>query len=436
MISTDQLYAHFLECGAVSTDTRKILPGSIFFALRGDNFNGNAFAQEALAKGAAWAVIDEAAYAGERTLLVTDVLLALQDLARLHRRTLGQSNGLKVLGLTGSNGKTTTKELVARVLAKKFSTLFTTGNLNNHIGVPLTLLRLKPEHQVAVIEMGANHQGEIALLSAICEPDYGLITNVGLAHLEGFGGPEGVLKGKTELFAHLRLRRGFAFVYADDERLQQSAYGLRILRYGVSEHCDVRGEAKGSDPVVSFSWQTGKIPAHTVNTHLTGEYNLPNLLAACAVGVYFGIPAEEIDDAVAHYIPDMQRSQMEKRGTNTFILDYYNANPSSMEAAIHNLAKMKAKQKIALLGDMFELGDESAKEHQRIVDLIGEKLKGAKVVLVGKFFGATKDAFGAVRVNDSAAAGEWLKKADPQDSLILIKGSRGTKMELVLNQPL
>jgi UDP-N-acetylmuramoyl-tripeptide--D-alanyl-D-alanine ligase len=358
---------------------------------------------------------------------VKDVLTALQDLARHHRRQLA----IKVLGLTGSNGKTTTKEIVARVLSKKFRTHFTKGNLNNHIGVPLTLLQLNSSHQFAVIEMGANHQKEIALLSSIAEPDFGLITNIGLAHLEGFGGPEGVLKGKTELFDSLRLRKGFAFVYADDERIQEKAFGLRILRYGSSDEADVHGAIMSSDPTVVFSWNTGKIPAHEVKTHLTGEYNLPNLLAACAVGVYFGIPANEIDDAIANYIPDMNRSQIEKRGTNTFILDYYNANPSSMEAAINNLAKMKAEKKILLLGDMFELGEESKKEHQRIVDLIGKNLPGAKVVLVGKNFSATKDSFGAFRVNDSAAAGEWLKKEDPQNSLILIKGSRGMKMEVV-----
>ncbi|MBI3510512.1 MAG: UDP-N-acetylmuramoyl-tripeptide--D-alanyl-D-alanine ligase [Bacteroidetes bacterium] len=442
---TENIYRIFLQHPFVSTDTRSIIPGCIFFALKGGNFDGNKFADDALKKGAAFAVIDNKTFLkNEKTILVDDVLRSLQQLANHHRRELGK-NKLKVLALTGSNGKTTTKELIARVLAKKFRTHFTNGNLNNHIGVPLTLLQLKKEHQFAVIEMGANHLGEIELLSSIAEPDFGLITNIGLAHLEGFGGAEGVLKGKTELFDDLRKRnarlndkvgQGVAFVFSDDEQIVKRAQGLKVVTYGVSENASVNGKIISSDPFVKFIWKTKEISSHEVATHLTGEYNLPNLLAACAVGNYFGIPANEIDDAIADYIPDINRSQMEKRGTNTFILDYYNANPSSMEAAITNLAKMKAEHKILLLGDMFELGEESAKEHQRIVDLIGEKLilrqaQDVKVVFVGKHFAATKDDFRGIRVNDSVAAGEWLKKENPQNSLILIKGSRGMKMEVV-----
>ncbi|HTL82884.1 MAG TPA: UDP-N-acetylmuramoyl-tripeptide--D-alanyl-D-alanine ligase [Bacteroidia bacterium] len=427
------LYEKFLAHPVVSTDTRNITPGCIFFALKGENFNGNKFAADALAKGAAFAVVDEKEFAGnEKCILVPDVLTALQELAKHHRKVLG-GWGLEVLALTGSNGKTTTKELIARVLCNKFNdVLATQGNLNNHIGVPLTLLRLNSSYEIAVIEMGANHQKEIELLSSIAEPDYGLITNIGLAHLEGFGGPEGVLKGKTELFDDLRKRKGVAFVFSDDERIVKRAEGLTSVTYGTDQTAAVNGKIVSSDPFVKFSWQAEGIPMHEVSTHLAGEYNLPNLLAACAVGTYFGIPANEIDSTIANYIPDMNRSQMEKRGTNTFILDYYNANPSSMEAAINNLAKMKAEKKIVLLGDMFELGEESAKEHQRIVDLIGKKLPGCMVVLVGKNFANTKDDFGAIRVNDSGAAGEWLKKEAPQESLILIKGSRGTKMENVI----
>lgn len=433
MISTEQLYHVFLEYPKVSTDTRNIIPGSIFFALKGGNFNGNAFAEEAISKGAAYAVIDEKELAGdERHLLVNDVLIGLQDLARYHRQQLGK-NGLRVFGLTGSNGKTTTKELLARVLSKKFKTLFTEGNLNNHIGVPLTLLKLDGSHEMAVIEMGANHQKEIELLSSICEPDYGLITNVGLAHLEGFGGPEGVLKGKTELFRDLAKRNGIAFVLADDARLIENAAGLKQITYGTNGKGEVTGKLIAADPFVRFEWSEKNIPAHEVKTQMAGAYNLPNLIAACAAGVYFEIPANEIDDAIASYAPSNARSQLEKRGTNSLILDYYNANPSSMEAAIENLSKIPAKNKMIVLGDMFELGDAAATEHQKVVNLVGEKIPEAKLVLVGKLFSATKYKYNSVKFPDSAAAAEWMKNNKPENALILIKGSRGMKMETVGN---
>lgn len=429
MTSIEQLYTVFQEYPKVSTDTRNIVPGSIFFALKGGNFNGNAFAKEAFEKGAAYAVIDEAAFAsGERTLLVPDVLEALQQLARYHRQYLGKS-GLKVFGLTGSNGKTTTKELLARVLQQKFRTLFTKGNLNNHIGVPLTLLQLHTDHEMAVIEMGANHQGEIALLSSIALPDFGLITNAGLAHLEGFGGPEGVLKGKTELFRNLEAAGGTAFVLADDPRLLERSSQLKRVTYGTSGNAEVNGSLVSADPLVVFEWETKATGKRRVQTQLAGAYNLPNLVAACAVGNYFGIAPEKIDEAIASYAPDNNRSQVEQRGTNTLILDCYNANPSSMAAAITNLADMAAKEKVLVLGDMFELGDAAAEEHQKVVDLIGEKLPGAKAVLVGKLFGATKDDFGGVRLNDAAAAAEWLREQQFENTLLLIKGSRGMKME-------
>jgi UDP-N-acetylmuramoyl-tripeptide--D-alanyl-D-alanine ligase len=431
MTSTEELYSIFLQHPKVCTDTRNIIPGSIFFALKGGNFNGNEFAKEAISKGAAYAVIDEEKHAGaENILLVEDVLTALQNLARHHRHELGK-NGLKVFGLTGSNGKTTTKELLARVLAKKFKTLYTEGNLNNHIGVPLTLLRLNESHEMAIIEMGANHQKEIELLSSICEPDFGLITNVGLAHLEGFGGPEGVLKGKTELFLDLAKRNGFAFVLKDDERIVERAKALKQITYGTKENAEVNGKLIVADPFVRFEWRAPEIPAHEVQTQMVGAYNLPNLIAACAAGFHFGIDAKEIDDAISSYASSNARSQLEKRGSNSVILDCYNANPSSMSVAIDNMAKMPAKKKMLVLGDMFELGEAAPTEHQKIVNLIGEKIPDSTVVLVGELFSKTKYRYNSVKFPDATSAAEWMKKNVPENALILIKGSRGMKMEIV-----
>jgi UDP-N-acetylmuramoyl-tripeptide--D-alanyl-D-alanine ligase len=430
MNNTDKLYQLFLRHPLVSTDTRKIIPGSIFFALKGENFNGNKFAAEALSKGAAYAVIDEEEFsAGAQMILVEEVLRALQDLANHHRREL-RKKGLKVFGLTGSNGKTTTKELLARVLSKKFNTLFTEGNLNNHIGVPLTLLRLTDQHEMAVIEMGANHIGEIAALCEIAEPDFGLITNIGLAHLEGFGGAEGVLKGKTELFRFLEKHNGTAFVFADDERLIDASKTISQIFYGTTEKPKIHGRLISSDPFVKFEWTSGE-QTHVVQTHLAGGYNLPNLIAACAAGNCFGIPDEAINESIASYVPSNNRSQIEHRGTNTVILDCYNANPSSMAVAIENVAKMPSKRKILILGDMFELGESSAIEHQRIATAALEKVKGETVILVGKHFSRV-NAAGSILLPDAAAVLEWLKKNPPEDALILVKGSRGMKMEGIL----
>jgi UDP-N-acetylmuramoyl-tripeptide--D-alanyl-D-alanine ligase len=430
--TTEQIYSAFKQHPEVCTDTRAIRESCIFFALKGGNFNGNTFAAQAIEKGAAYVVIDEAEYFIEgKTFLVADVLTALQELAKHHRSELGKK-GLIVFGLTGSNGKTTTKELLARVLAKKFNTLYTEGNLNNHIGVPLTLLRLKEEHQMAVIEMGANHQKEIELLSSIADPDYGLITNVGLAHLEGFGGPEGVLKGKTELFVHLRNKNAKALVLADDPRVIQISEGMKRMGYGTTKEAEVYGRLISSDPFVKFEWKTMDIPLHEVQTQMAGSYNLTNLIAACAVGVEFGISSSDIDEAIASYKPSNARSQLEQRDSNTMILDYYNANPSSMAAAIDNLARLTAEKKIIVLGDMFELGDLAVQEHQRIADLVSEKLKGATVVLVGKLFSQVKGYPEMIRLNDGIAAAEWMKQQQPENCLILIKGSRGMKMEIIL----
>jgi UDP-N-acetylmuramoyl-tripeptide--D-alanyl-D-alanine ligase len=432
--SIEKLYGIFLLHPRVSTDTRNIIPDSIFFALKGGNFNGNTFAKEALSKGAAFAVVDEKEFSdNENCILVEDVLKALQQLARHHRQTLGK-NKLRVFALTGSNGKTTTKELLTRVLAKKFNTHFTKGNLNNHIGVPLTLLQLTEQHEMAVIEMGANHQKEIELLCSIAEPDFGLITNVGLAHLEGFGGPEGVLAGKTELFIDLKKRNGTAFVLADDAKIVERALSLKQITYGTNEISEVKGKLISADPLVKFEWQTTEIPTHEVQTQMVGAYNLPNLIAACAAGTYFNIDVRDIDDAISSYSPDNNRSQVMKCGTNMLLLDAYNANPSSMSAAIENFSKMKSDKKMIVLGDMFELGETSLKEHQNIVNLIGEMVPSATVVLVGELFSKTKYKYNAVKFPDSKNAADWMKKNLPENSLILIKGSRGMKMEIVAEE--
>lgn len=430
MTSIEQLYEVFKTNPVISTDTRTIPAGCIFFALKGGNFNGNVFAQDALSKGAAYAVVDQEEFAQfDRCLHVKNVLTALQELAAHHRKMMG-ANGLKVIALTGSNGKTTTKELMARVLAKKYNVLFTLGNLNNHIGVPLTLLRLNSSHEIAVIEMGANHQGEIRDLCAIAAPDFGLITNIGLAHLEGFGGVEGVFKGKTEMLVHLEKNvDSFAFLLEDEVRLHHFKSRLKNSSYGLSVTADVQGTLFDSTEFVRYEWHAANIPSRDVQTQMIGSYNLPNMLAATAVGLHLGVSPEKIDEAISSYVPDNNRSQLEKRGTNTLILDCYNANPSSMVAAIQNVAITPAQNKMLILGDMFELGDSSEREHQQIVNFIEENIVDATVLLVGKHFSSTNGALRFHRMSDASDVKNWLEKFPPNDSLILIKGSRGMKME-------
>lgn len=429
MVSIVQLYEIFQKHPVVSTDTRSISPGCIFFALKGGNFNGNTFASEALSKGAAFAVVDEKEFAlSERYLLVDDVLKSLQMLAAHHRMELGKT-GLRVVALTGSNGKTTTKELMARVLQQKYNVLYTQGNLNNHIGVPLTLLRLTKAHEVAVIEMGANHLGEIQDLCAIADPDFGLITNIGLAHLEGFGGPEGVFKGKTELLVHLEAKKGFAFLLEDEVRLHHYKERLPNMSYGLSVTADVQGTLLESEKFVNYEWHANDIPKRDVKTQLVGSYNLPNMLGATAVGLKLGVDPASIDKAISSYVPDNNRSQLEQRGNNQLILDCYNANPSSMAAAIENMALIPAHLKLLILGDMFELGDSAAEEHQRVVNLIEERIPDAQVILVGKYFAATSGGRKFHRMHNATEVRQWLLQSKPEKTLILIKGSRGMKME-------
>ncbi|MBY0432582.1 MAG: UDP-N-acetylmuramoyl-tripeptide--D-alanyl-D-alanine ligase, partial [Cyclobacteriaceae bacterium] len=358
-MSTLELYQKYLESGKVSTDTRQITSGSVFFALKGPTFNANEFAAEALAKGARYAVVDDARYAlDSRYILVNDGLTALQELASYHRSQLT----IPVIGLTGSNGKTTSKELVNAVLSKKFKTFATQGNLNNHIGVPLTLLSVNSTHEIAIVEMGANHVGEIASLSTIANPTHGFITNIGKAHIGTFGGFENIIRGKSELYQHLINRDGTVFINSQNPILANMAKRFKKPVFypakGDYYHC----ELLSSDPYLLIRTETGQ----EINTQLMGAYNFENIAVALCIGKFFGVNESHANEAVTSYVPGNMRSQVIKKATNTVLLDAYNANPSSMEAAITNLAKMKADRKVAILGDMYELEEESEAEHARI----------------------------------------------------------------------
>lgn len=375
------LYELFLRNPSVQTDTRKLQSGDLFFALKGENFNGNKFAQQAIDAGAACAVIDEAAYVIEgKTFLVDDVLTTLQELAKHHR----QQFNIPFIAITGSNGKTTTKELVHAVLSRKYRTATTEGNLNNHIGIPLTILKIKPDAEIAVIEMGANHQREIAGYCTYTLPDYGIITNCGKAHLEGFGGVEGVRKGKGELYDWLREHDGTAFVMWDYDYLRDMSQGMpHIITYGTTD-ASIEGHTIKSEPFLEVSITNGASTG-TIHSQLVGDYNLPNILLAVTIGKHFGVPDEDIRKAIEEYQPSNSRSQLIKAGSNQIILDAYNANPSSMKLAIENFARLAAPSKVLMLGAMAELGAESLEEHQLIVDLIA-KFSWKQVVLVGGDF--------------------------------------------------
>lgn len=419
------LYSIFLLHPSIQTDTRKLQPGDLFFALRGPSFNGNLFAKPALDAGAAYVVIDEpVTFADDRLIETTNVLQTLQDLAKYHR----QQFTIPFLAITGSNGKTTTKELVSEVLATTFKTSTTKGNLNNHIGVPLTILSIQKDAEVAVIEMGANHQKEIDGYCRYTMPTHGIITNCGKAHLEGFGGEEGVRKGKGELFNYLRLNGGTAFIMNDYGYLQEMSKGIPVIKtYGTAE-ADVAGVADKTAGFLQVEMTKGTT-IKKIATNLVGGYNLPNVLAAVAVGKYFMVTDVAIKNALTSYVPSNSRSQMIERGTNKIILDAYNANPTSMKAAIENFAKMEGANKILLLGGMMELGTESIAEHEAIVKLIDEN-KWKAVVLVGGDFAKIKH--GHLYFPYSAEAKEWLDEQHFENSKLLVKGSRSMQMEKVV----
>jgi UDP-N-acetylmuramoyl-tripeptide--D-alanyl-D-alanine ligase len=427
-MTTEQLYQIFESHPVVTTDSRDCPEGSIFFALKGASFNGNKFAAVALQQGCAFAVVDEPEYCAqgdERYILVDDVLRAFQLLARHHRRTLGT----RIVGITGTNGKTTTKELMAAVLGEKYNVLYTLGNFNNDIGVPKTLLRLKPEHQVAVVEMGASHPGDIKALVELVEPDLALITNVGMAHLQGFGSFEGVVKTKGELYDFMRQsKRGKVFVDANNPHLMGIVQGLDLVKYGTpaSDGLFVGGKVVSAAPFLRFAWQREGGEWNEVQTHLVGAYNVLNMLAAISVGLYLGVSADEANRALANYVPSNNRSQLEETAHNKLIMDAYNANPTSMSVALNNLNDMEVPHKMAILGDMLELGAASAEAHQAIVDQLS-RLSLDEVWLVGPEFARTHCAFR--KFNDVDEVMAQLQNQCPEGRYILVKGSHGIRLD-------
>ena len=421
-MSIIDLYDLFIHNPQITTDSRNCPKGSIFFALKGDKFDGNQYAGKALASGCVYAVIDNPDYyIGERTILVDNVLKTLQQLAHHHRKVLG----LPIIGITGTNGKTTTKELLAAVLSTKFNLLYTEGNFNNHIGVPLTLLRLTHDHEMAVIEMGASHPGDIKELVDIVHPNYGIITNVGRAHLEGFGSFEGVIRTKGELYDYIRRSKGKIFIKKENEYLQSIAKGIEQITYGNGDDAFASGQVVSCDPFLVFNWkQQGKL--HTVETHMIGSYNLDNVLAAVAVGRFFKIPAERISRAIAAYEPTNNRSQFKKTENNELIIDAYNANPSSMKVALDNFITMPVQPKAIILGDMRELGPTSDELHAEVVEQI-KKGQFDKVFLCGEHFSKVGKEFSPFATTEAMT--EALRSQPLKGYHILIKGSHSMGLE-------
>ncbi|MCO5236899.1 MAG: UDP-N-acetylmuramoyl-tripeptide--D-alanyl-D-alanine ligase [Chitinophagaceae bacterium] len=420
----EQLYRLFLQHPSVQTDTRKLKEGDIFFALKGPNFNGNLFAKQALEAGAAYAVVDEApSDTGERVILTDDVLTTLQQLAAYHRRRFN----IPFIAITGSNGKTTTKELMHAVLSSRYKTYTTRGNLNNHIGIPLTLLGIQPDAEMAIIEMGANHLKEIEGYCEYTAPTHGLITNCGKAHLEGFGSEEGVRKGKGELYDYLRLNEGVAFVMWDYAYLRTMSRGIpHIYTYGTAD-AGVTGTVYQSDPFLQVAWVNDD---HRIvlRSRLVGDYNLPNVLASIAVGRHFGVKEDEIRRAIEAYTPSNSRSQLIDGGASKIILDAYNANPSSMRAAIGNFSATGYPNKILVLGAMMELGSDSMQEHRELIEWIKQS-PWKEVVLVGGDFALVEHPFRYF--SSSSDAAEWLDRHQEPGNVYLIKGSRSTQMEII-----
>jgi len=425
-MSIDELYSIYRQSPGVQTDTRKLKPNDIFFALKGPNFNGNTYAETALDMGAAIAVIDDKAYytRPDKMMLVEDVLHTLQELALWHRMQLN----IPILAITGTNGKTTTKELVSTVLASTYKTIATVGNLNNHIGVPLTLLSIPPDTEIAVIEMGANHQLEIESYCRIARPTHGIITNIGKAHLEGFGSEEGVRKAKGELYDFLRDHDGSVFVCNSYPYLLEMSEGImEVITYGEAD-ADCTGQPLATSALLGVK-VTSDDTVGTLQTQLTGAYNFPNVMAAVTVGLYFNVPGARIKEAIERYVPSNNRSQVIKQDSNTVIMDAYNANPSSMRAAIENFAGIEADKKVLLLGAMMELGPDSVKEHQALVDLL-QRTHWHAVVLVGGDFSKVQHPY--LFLENAAAAAQWLQQQQFTDTYILVKGSRSIGMEKVL----
>lgn len=429
MINTKELYDIFLQADGISTDSRQISKGCIFFALKGENFNGNRYAGDSLQKGAAYAIVDEPEYASSnKIILVKDVLSCLQKLANYHRKALN----IPIIGITGTNGKTTTKELISAVLAKKYNVSFTQGNLNNHIGVPLTLLAMNGGTEIGVVEMGANHPGEIEQLCNIADPDYGIITNIGQAHLEGFGSFDGVKRTKAELYRHIAQKNGIVFCNSDNTILQElcNIVGKKIS-YG--EHdATFTGEPIVSPPFIHAKVTFPKGVLY-LNSNLIGDYNFENILGAACIGNYFGVDPLKIQEAIKNYIPSNNRSQLIKKGDLKIIMDAYNANPTSMSASIQSFLNNLGGDAFLILGDMLELGEYSCQEHLKIIDEIPSSIKD-KTFLVGKEFSAAAIHNPEIKTfNNVGELNSFLKNAPITKGNVLIKGSRGIRLEKVLD---
>ncbi len=428
-IKLKDLYSKFIECNnTICTDTRNIIKGSIFIALKGENFDGNLFAEEALEQGAKYALVQDESLSikNERIFFVKNTLFTLQKLANFHRRKFD----IPVIGITGSNGKTTTKELIATVLKKKYNVLVTEGNLNNHLGVPFTLLKLRAEHDIAVIEMGANKIGDIEELCNIASPNYGIITNIGIAHIEGFGTYENVLQTKLELYAALEKTNGVAFINADDTTLLKNAPAINIVTYGAKGQ--VKSQLKGMTPELNFEWQFDTYSSPTIPTKMIGAYNLANYTAAALIGYYFDVSPEDISAALSEYTPENNRSQINKTAQNTVIMDCYNANVTSMTLAIKSLSEMDAPNKLAILGDMKELGNISDNEHLKINALVKDLNLNA-IYIGSEFYKLAKDETCYENVND------FISNCDTEifkDFLILLKGSRSIQLEKIIQEDL
>lgn len=420
-----ELHSKFLTCVSVATDTRKIEPNVLFFALKGSNFDGNTFTTEAMKLGASYVVIDNAdCYVDDRTIVVSDTLVALQELATFHRKYLN----IPIIALTGSNGKTTTKELFQTVLSKKFNSKATVGNLNNHIGVPLTLLSFTKETAIGIVEMGANHQKEIEFLCSIAQPDYGYITNFGKAHLEGFGGVEGVIVGKSEMYTYLKATNSKSFVNLDDTIQNSKTIDFDRITFSKNDsEAFLYVKNISADPFVTIEFDEVK-----VTSNLIGLYNATNIMAALTVGKYFGVSDEDSKAAIESYYPDNNRSQILLKNSNEIILDAYNANPSSMEAALTNFIQLDKSNKIIIIGDMFELGEESIPEHKKIVNLLGNTI-AIDCYLIGKHFFASKINHSHLYFYDSFDDfSASIKQKSFREAMILIKGSRGMALERTL----
>lgn len=423
----DIKYIHslFLKCNAVSIDTRKIESNSLFVAIKGERFDANTFAEEALIKGASYVIIDdESFYIDERTILVEDSLVALQELAQFHRKYLK----LPIIALTGSNGKTTTKELIHVVLSKKYNTKATVGNLNNHIGVPLTLLSFNSETEIGIVEMGANHKKEIEFLCELANPDYGYITNFGKAHLEGFGGVAGVIEGKSEMYHFLSQNDNLAFVNLEDSIQVERSKNLRCYSFGLNnKNADLEIRSIKADPFVEVCYSN-----ITITSHLIGLYNANNVNAAIAIGKYFDVEDKSIKEALESYIPENNRSQLVSNGNNEVILDAYNANPSSMAVAIENFLQLEKLNKVIILGDMFELGSESQKEHKELIESLIKEDTVQCFFIGSAFYGNRIDKNNFQFYDSFDAFSAFLKEYKIEQSTILIKGSRGMALERTL----